>query len=488
MKTGKNNRRSVYEYEQPFDLFEEFERGEGRIPTKESKRAPVKNHFKILILALSFIGTVVTGFGFLGVMNKPAPKKPFVLVELRAINSSGNPIPGATVFFQKKKFGVTDSFGEWRRYLRLRPGRSLEIRITKKGRTLLQARKTVVVPRVSSEEQEPELKISLELTPLSRHAKKRIKKKLRVVEKAKPLEQPAAEVDSVKEEVEPLRVLGSSDQSRMGTLKDSSHLKSVDIRLIPFKSKYGTLMEAHQSRVLGVKVVPELIAQAAEKGLQIKKNAEWRYDVEYIPHRGQVGFIKGTLYWKRDGRIAKRTFIRNFSKTIVETADTLLKLAKVHINRSYAVYRQGKNWLLGMEGIVPFWRLHHGLKLINSNGSAFKLKKQVGGELRLVGGDPCQSDSNQCLLFSPSTKEAPSNPTWDLMKIQLNGSLPQLAEIYVNGYRAFPAGNLFEFWGKSDKAHILTVLNQGEIFFRSKIIPSNQHVLPINLPQRVARR
>ena len=487
MKTGKNNRRSVYEYEQPFDLFEEFERGKGRTSIKESKKTPAKNHFKVLILALSFIGTVVTGFGFLGVMNKPATKKPFVLVELRAINSSGNPIPGATVFFQKKKFGVTDSFGEWRRYLRLRPGRSLDIRITKKGRTTLQARKTVVVPKVSSEDQEPELKVSLELTPPSKPANARIRQKKAPVEKIVS-ERPSREADSINEEVKSLRVLGSSSQARKVLLKDSAHLGSVDIRLIPFKSKYGTLMEAHQSRVLGVKVVPELIAQAAEKGLQIKKNAEWRYDVEYIPHRGQVGFIKGTLYWKRDGGVTKRTFIRNFSKTIVETADTLLKLAKVHINRSYMVYRQGKHWLLGTEGAAPFWRLHHGLKLVNSRGNVFKLKKLVGGELKLAGGVPCQIGYDQCSLFSPSTKEAPSNPTWDLMKIQVNGSLPQAAEVYVNGYRAFPAENLFEFWGKSDKAHILTVLNQGEIFFRSKIIPSKLHALPINLPQRVARR
>ena len=41
------------------------------------------------------------------------------LVAVRAVNVSGNSVGGAKVFINDRELGLTDSFGEWRKYMRL---------------------------------------------------------------------------------------------------------------------------------------------------------------------------------------------------------------------------------------------------------------------------------------------------------------------------------------------------------------------------------
>ena len=114
---SRSNRRSLYEYDQPFDLFEEFEKGSQHHmshPKTVIKSSHSKSKF--WIAGGAFIAAVIALFVGLGLYNQQPVHKPFVLLELRAISESGHPVAGADVRIQDKKLGVTDSFGEWRRY------------------------------------------------------------------------------------------------------------------------------------------------------------------------------------------------------------------------------------------------------------------------------------------------------------------------------------------------------------------------------------
>ena len=65
----------------------------------------------------------------------------------RAISESGHPVAGADVRIQDKKLGVTDSFGEWRRYLKLKPGSQFDLQVIKeKDKVRYQGTKPVMIP------------------------------------------------------------------------------------------------------------------------------------------------------------------------------------------------------------------------------------------------------------------------------------------------------------------------------------------------------
>ncbi|WP_132317241.1 hypothetical protein [Pseudobacteriovorax antillogorgiicola] len=483
----KSKRRSLYDYEQPFDLFEEFEKGAGAERLRAPQKVRTRPNLKIYLLALSFIGTVITGFGFLGFVNKPSPKKPFVLVEVRAISESGNPIAGADVFLEDKKFGVTDSFGEWRRYLRFRVGKQLDIRIRKQMENgIIQAYKQVQVPVPKGPEDETEFKMTLELKSENQQAAA-----MQTGPKERAIQEPSrisqADNEAINEPREQIQILG--DQARKSMeYTDTKRLSSIDIRLTPFKSRYGTLMEAHQSRVLGVKVVPEMIALAAEEGLRIQKNASWKYDIQYVAHQGQVGFIKGTLRWLDGNQTRERSFLQNFSKTILETADNLLRLAKLHVNRPYLAYQHGKEWHIAQEGLIKYWKVRHGLQLMNRDRQIFTIKRR--GITALLGaGKPCPSGKSSCLLWTPSTRERPPHGGWALQRLRFQGGFPKGGEVYINGFQAFPGqSGDFEFWGKPGVTHRLTLLTGNSIYFRTRVVPSSEQGLEVKLPTRIARR
>ena len=69
------------------------------------------------------------------------------LFEIRVLQKSGHPVAGATVGIGNKLYGVTDSFGEWRKYLLVKPGSNLLVKVTKTQQNQTQTiTKSVAVP------------------------------------------------------------------------------------------------------------------------------------------------------------------------------------------------------------------------------------------------------------------------------------------------------------------------------------------------------
>ena len=56
---------------------------------------------------------------------------PYVYFEIKAIGPDGRAVAGATVTSAGTQVGVTDSFGEWRRFVRVKLGRSLPLQLGK---------------------------------------------------------------------------------------------------------------------------------------------------------------------------------------------------------------------------------------------------------------------------------------------------------------------------------------------------------------------
>ena len=202
----------------------------------------------------------------------------------------------------------------------------------------------------------------------------------------------------------------------------------------------------------------------------------------------ELASLSGEVIWRHGDIESRRTFVRNFSKTITETASTLLKLARVHVNRAYRVYRKDNRWVVGQSGQAKFWQLHHGLRLMNKDGHLFRLRSDGDADL-LVDGMPCPKGLNECRLIRPSTKEVPPHRGWASFQVRFTHPLlPSESEVYVNGFRAFKNGQHYEYWAKGGISHSLMIMNGNVISHRSIIVPSKLQTLEITMPTRIARR
>lgn len=100
------------------------------------------------LAVLLFSGLLALGVYFFSLLaNDVEASEQFVYVEVRAVGESGSPIAGAQVLHGGKAVGVTDSFGQWRRYLKLALGSTAVIELRKNiaGRDL-SATKVLTVP------------------------------------------------------------------------------------------------------------------------------------------------------------------------------------------------------------------------------------------------------------------------------------------------------------------------------------------------------
>ena len=91
----------------------------------------------LTIIASGFLATVCLGllaFFLPNLMVEKSARPPFRLIEVRAVSDDGQLIPGASVKLGKSKEGLTDAFGEWRRFIRIREGSQLSVKVVKSGK------------------------------------------------------------------------------------------------------------------------------------------------------------------------------------------------------------------------------------------------------------------------------------------------------------------------------------------------------------------
>ena len=90
-------------------------------------------------LALAITSAV---FWRVSLTNAVVAEEPFVYFEIKAIGPDGRAVAGAIVTSAGTEMGVTDSFGEWRRFVRVKLGATLPVQLTK-----VQAAETIAATR-----------------------------------------------------------------------------------------------------------------------------------------------------------------------------------------------------------------------------------------------------------------------------------------------------------------------------------------------------
>jgi len=481
----KNQRRSYFEVQQPFDLFEEMPAVSSQQLYKKSlPRRPVSTKIWAIV---GFFSLIAIGAWVFFAFHQREVKHPFVFVELRAVTPKGNPLAGAQVQLGEQKMGVTDSFGEWRRYLRLRPGSKIRVRMTKAYQGYnFEAENTLKVPLHKPDGREVELKTSLSL---QLHEQKNTASKVAV---SADVRQSSSSNFSARQSQ-----LGNQFQIRNSYLSQN-HLTSIDIRHVKFESQSGSLMESHQSGVLRNRIIPELIAQIDEQGIRMDRQAGWKFLLSYIPYQDQVGFIRGELIWRdHKGRPQKNSFMATFAKTVEESARSLLQMAKRQVTKQYGASFFNGNWYLADIQEPAYWRLSEHTGLLDPTGVWLGLRPAKDSEGRpvwqLVGREdhPCKNipQTDECPVNSPSLREIAPQPSWTVQPLQVVGVLPDRAEIYVSGYQAYPVrANQWAYWGDAATEVMVTVIHNQRIYHRVRLPqPTIGQALILTLPGQTAQ-
>ncbi len=432
-----------------------------------------------------FFGLILSGFGILAYFTKKDVQSPYVLVEVRALEESGHPVTAADVTINDQKMGVTDSFGEWRRYLQLNPGEELKVHLDKKGQ--LSGEKSVEIPSAKDGKQDIEVQVAINLARqnLSKTESKAVEKAVKPAAEAPKEAMRVAEILEEKDAKaeakakESSKSIFSSDElanagdTSLGIYFDDG-LNRINVVSASDASKGLNVMDKHQTSVVNDRVMPILVNDLLGLGLSVDKSAPWKLSLSYVANGEQVGYIRADIEWLSPfGQKERSSFIAGFAKTYEETARGLSSLLRLHMKKTYWAAKENGSWFVDeTQDTKDFWRLKPGALLTDTSGEKFSIS--LAGEsrgtrrfkLKVGKAQPCEAvrQRSRCMVSTESLKEAPPLPGWVLKKAKILGPVPGNADVYVAGFQAHSLGNgQWEFWSKSGSNLKALVVSSGKI-------------------------
>lgn len=484
--------------------------------TTRPERAPVgRNHKpagpriafpkKNILWAMVFFGFILSCFGLYGALRRGETQTPYVLLEIRALDDTGHPVTAADVIVNQKKMGVTDSFGEWRRYLQLHPGDDVKIELNKRGTINLIGTKNAVVPNRSQSKQDIELQVAITLknpravakVPVASKEGESLKDRDAGPEKMKPRDTPVLENEDAfaaddgnehrevqakaKESNPPKNAdykavensLGDTNEGSMGVYFDDG-LNRISVSSSLGQAKPSNLMDKRQQDVVRERVLPVLVNDLQSLGLSVDRNSPWKLALSYVPNGEQVGYIRAEIEWHSPfGQTEKSSFIAGFAKTYEETGRGLASLLRLHMKKTYWAFKENGNWFIDeTQQTKDFWRLKPGSVVTDTSGEKFPIAMAAQAEngnrwkMKIGKTQPCEAvrQRTRCMVSTESLKEAPPLAGWVMKRVRILGPVPTNADVYVAGFQAHAVGNgQWEFWSHSGSNLKALILQGGRI-------------------------
>ncbi len=427
----------------------------------------------------AFLGVIVAFavafFTFWNVQQdvKDAADAPYAYFEVKAIDPDGRLIAGALVKERDHVLGVTDSFGEWRRFMRVKPGSTVTLTLAKKvtGGSLT-AIKNMAVPMTMPKGGDLELTGSVQLSRGGKaepFAKTPDKHEMATSE-ALPVAAPA-KVDAV--------------DSSADTFVPADGDNAAEVQDV---SRVWVMAEGQTSAALG-EVLASVRKRARELGVRIDPKARWRMKLtELTPGGDQKSLIiVESLY--DGGKAPERLFsyLRNFQEQPAQTARDILWSATNHMAKTYQVVKRDGSWLVQDEAVRLF-ALTPGRTVFDAGGIAYGVEEShegtTSGLVRLAAAntEPCATGDN-CTVTSGGILRSPPVPGWQRLKLKVFGVADAGTTVYVSGYEARKIQDkVFEYWGVPMSGANVTAVRGGKLIYRGRIQSGGANLPAINLP------
>jgi hypothetical protein len=439
-------------------------------PARSQRTLPEPQSRSWIFLFSGIALVAVAGLVFWIVKNheKEAPV-PYVFFDIKAIDTLGHPVAGAQVTVQDKRAGTTDSFGEWRRFMRTKLGSQVAVKVVKNYQNnAISSSKSLTIPPALPVEGEIEMALTLQLLPSN-------------IQDAHTSATEASN-HSKNEAILP----------KNEAIKDETAAKTIS----PYDSIWFSLAPAPTENIaapdqvglafLRDKIMPSLQSRAKILGVVVDSKAQWQIVLRHI--RGSAAqdskgivLVSATM----PGNDSKIEFLKNYQTDPLATARSILWGLKMHGARGYNVFKKDENWYVdALKGGSYLWSLTDGMVLMGPRGKSFPISVPTAvnssEKVRLLVSDvdPCERKGvlrTSCILYSSHVGVTPPAANWGRLKIQVYG-IPEGSSVFVSGYLAIhEGGKIWSYWGVPNSDANLTVLSNGSITFRRKISsPANQ--------------
>jgi hypothetical protein len=390
---------------------------------------------------------------------------PYAYMELRVIDGDGRPVAGARVKNGTRVLGVTDSFGEWHRFLRVKLGKPVTLTVKKsRGNRELSGKKTINVPKTLPAQGELELFASLAIgKPTQMGAA--------AVAMAAPveIEPPATTEETLVETPEETLVKTPDPQTAM-IGKDYSE---IWVEVAPPATRPGTKIGKLQAEFLKNKVLGAIEYRIQELGIKIRKGAAWKLELRHLNIPGGIqekmrGLIEVT---STHNGAYEYSFLRNYSKSSLPVARGILWGVTVHARKSYQAYKKDGQWLIHKPKSA-LWDLPPDHRLQNIENQLFEVALVPGKFQYYIRENKTPCKVSPCWLRNPGVDEVFPLDGYQPQTVRIFGATPQ-TKIYVAGYGARLKGDhIWAYHGIPNSPANVTAVNQGRVVFRGRVTGS----------------
>ncbi len=391
----------------------EFEQGESAQMLRRNRR-----HLGWLAAILS-VGAVLVGAGIFWVAQTRLQERAtdYVYFEMRVVDREGHPISGASLTHANKRIGVTDSFGEWRRFLRVKTGVPYEITAHKRHRgEELEVTRRFPIPN----DRHPEEK-SLEIVGRMRLS-------------------PKAEVAGEGGEVGHLQMRPPSVQ--MGMNEDGVGRSSPN-------NLRAAASAATAIEIAGHAPADSVTAASVSVPANAGSAATWEYEVSSLSG------------WARDDRV-RAGYVR-----------TSMLPALMQIAKTMKPPVTAKSWQVSVRHLPMSG--DNGLLLVQSRGdhpqlNFSMLRNYLPGPMRTAEA-VVRAVREQA---SKDARKSPPVPGWKPFELAMVGpAMPAGAKIFASGYEVTAKGsNRYQYWGTAGGQSNITVVVDGRVVLRERVTNS----------------
>ncbi|MFK7823189.1 MAG: hypothetical protein AB8G05_03475 [Oligoflexales bacterium] len=397
----------------------------------------------------------------------PEKRKHNILFEVKAIDSEGHPVAGARVNYFDKVLGVTDSYGEWRRFLRFRKGQTVTLNLKKRSRDHeLLASKNLVVPIENNDAESLKVKATVKLN--SQKIRNRI-----IPEGGKKILTNTVEKEQVK-------TVRQTQEVSIENLEENDPYYSVWFSVFDF----GHDREG-KTQILKKNLLPALKRTSAQKGLELRKNSPWQVGVGHIAYKSSPSF-PGVIrvIARRVGSEKKIDFLKNYTGSSQITAEKILQTLKLHTPKPYSLIKNGSKWFV-QDLKTPIWKIDSNVALTGFSGFPIRILSKVPAKKSLylidtMGKEACVNNKSHCMAHKAHLPLNPPSAAWTRFQIKVYGVQRNRALIYVGGLKASYVGSdRWSFWAKPGHHTYFSVIKEGVIVYR-RLLPAVDHLsLPV---------
>ena len=434
--------------------------------------------------------------------------KPYAYFEVRIIDGNGHPVAGAQIRNGGQKIGTTDSFGEWRRYMKVTLGSTVSLGISKKTpKENLAAIKNFAVPAVLPHEGDLGIKGTVQIM---REAEFLAANDISEVKGHKsPKDGTDAVVDANASAPAPDEIIADSNKSTISHKEVAPAVPLVSGNEPMVKpdmaaefppaysfNKIAIAVDPGSSHnQAALEVVEAMRKRAEELGLRLDSDAGWKVTIHSLVDRPKTisspvsatsqspnGATSGGLFIVRSEVNAtpsgRTSFLRNFEADARISARGALWILSMHVQKDFSVSGRDGAWtVLESDSARNLFPLVPGKTLISATGRIFTVSSEAilnGANKTYVlnppDSKPCADRQSACSLYSPALSAVPPIASWQRLQMRTVGLTRPNTEIFVSGYAATHVGRgVWEYWGAAGGVANVTVVVDGKLSHRTKI-------------------